>query len=217
MTELLGYVASALVVLSLTMRSLLRLRIISLCGSISFLIYGALIGSTPVMLTNGAIAVINLWFLGKEFAVRRSGSGDLGASRIRIDSPFLRDFVEYHLADIRRFQPDFSMPTPTGGDADLVAFMLSRDGLPAGLVIGRHRDATMWIDLDYVLREHRDSRLGRWLYDAGTEVFVELGINRLQADAATDTHARYLRTVGFDRAETEPHADGTVEYERLLG
>ncbi len=216
MTEVLGYVASALVVLSLTMRSLLRLRIISLCGSLSFLVYGSLIGSIPVMVTNAAIAVINVWFLTKEFAVRRSGAGDLGASRIRIDSPFLRDFVEYHLADIRRFQPDFVMPTPDGGDADLVAFMLSRDGLPAGLVIGRHRDGTMWIDLDYVLREHRDSRLGRWLYGAGSDVFVELGIERLQADAATDAHARYLRTVGFDVAGTAAQADGTVEYERVL-
>lgn len=141
--EALGYLASALVVLALTMRSLLRLRMISLCGSVSFFVYGSLIGSVPVMITNASIALINLWFLGKEFRLRRSGMGDLGASRIRIDSPFLRDFVEYHLHDIRHFQPDFTMPTADGGDADLVAWMLTRDGLPAGVVVGRHRDDTL--------------------------------------------------------------------------
>ncbi len=216
MTELLGYVASALVVLSLTMRSLLRLRIISLCGSVSFLIYGALIDSVPVMVTNGSIAAINIWFLAKEFGVRRRGSGDLGASRIRIDSPFLRDFVEYHLSDIRRFQPDFVMPTPEGGSAELVAFMLTRDGLPAGLVIGRHLDDTMWIDLDYVLREHRDSRLGRWLFGAGADVFADLGIRCLIADAATEPHGRYLRDVGFTQVDDRAVTPGVGEFQRQL-
>ena len=195
--DALGYAASALVVLSLTMRSLLRLRIISLCGSLSFLAYGSFIGSVPVMITNGSIAVINLWFLSKEFRLRRSGMGDLGASSIRIDSPFLRDFVEYHLNDIRHFQPDFTMPTPHGGDADR-AWMLTRDGLPAGVVVGRHRDDTLWIDLDYVLREHRDSRLGRWLYGRGADVVGGIGVQRVRATATTDAHRRYLTGIGFE-------------------
>ncbi|MEM1333122.1 MAG: hypothetical protein AAGG08_06650 [Actinomycetota bacterium] len=205
MTEVLGYAASALVVLSLTMKSLLRLRLISLCGSAAFFVYGLLIESVPIVVTNICIAGINLWFLRTELSVRASGSGDLGASPIRIDSPFLRDFVEYHLADICRFQPDFTMPTPDGGDADLFALMLTRDGLPAGLVIGRRRGGTAWIDLDYVLREHRDSRLGRWLYGNGSGVFDELGVSELRADAATDAHARYLRTVGFDAVDDVSH------------
>jgi hypothetical protein len=195
--DAIGYLASALVVLSLTMHSLLRLRTISLCGSVSFLIYGSLIGSVPVMITNVSIAAINLWFLSKEFRLRRSGMGDLGASRIRIDSPFLCDFVEYHLDDIQRFQPDFAMPTPGGGDADLVAWMLTREGLPAGVVVGRHREDTLWIDLDYVLREHRDSRLGRWLYGPGADVLGELGVQHVRATAATDAHVRYLTGIGF--------------------
>ena len=216
MTEALGYAASALVVLSLTMKSLLRLRVISLCGSLSFLVYGALIGSTPVMVTNVCIAAINVWFLSKEFSIRRSHTTDLGASQIRVDSPFLRDFVDYHLSDICRFQPDFEMPTPAGGDAEPVAFVLTRDGLPAGLVIGRHRDHTLWIDLDYVLREHRDSRLGRWLYGADSTALAALDVTEVRADAATDVHARYLRSIGFapDAEAHEPSVTAPITYVR---
>lgn len=192
-TEVVGYAASALVVLSLTMRSLLRLRLISLAGSATFLTYGVLIGSTPIVITNVCIAAINLWFLRKEFAVRMSGSADLGVSRIRPDSPFLRDFVEYHINDICHFQPDFSMPV---GD-DVVAMMLTREGLPAGLVVGHRDDTTLHIDLDYVLREHRDSRLGTWLYGTGSGVFREFGVRRLRADAITDAHEKYLTRAGF--------------------
>ncbi|NQV06152.1 YgjV family protein, partial [bacterium] len=50
--EILGYAASALVVLSLAMRSILRLRIIGLVGSVAFMVYGILIGSYPVAITN---------------------------------------------------------------------------------------------------------------------------------------------------------------------
>lgn len=201
--EAIGYAASALVVVSLTMRSILRLRIISLCGSATFLTYGILIESTPIIITNLCIAAINVWFLRKEFAVRRSGHGDLGVSRIRSDSPFLRDFVEYHLDDITNFQPEFQMPT---GD-DVIALMLTRDGLPAGLVVGHLHDTTMSIDLDYVMREHRDSRLGKWLYGSGRSVFRDAGITELRAVAVTDAHDRYLRQVGFD-----PPADRSGEF-----
>lgn len=192
-TEVIGYAASALVVLSLTMRSILKLRLISLCGSITFLVYGLLIESTPIIITNASIAAINVWHLRKEFGVRTSGSADLGASIIRADSPFLRDFVEYHIDDICHFQPDFSMPV---GD-DVVAMMLTREGLPAGLVVGHLDDTTLHVDLDYVLREHRDSRLGVWLYGPGAHVFRTLGVTRLRADAVTDAHEKYLHRAGF--------------------
>lgn len=194
MTELVGYLASALVVLSLTMRSLLRLRLLSLAGSVTFLTYGVLIESVPIIVTNCCIAAINLWFLRKEFAIRRSGSADLGASRIRADSPFLRDFVDYHHDDILDFQPDFSLPT---GD-DVLALMLTREGAPAGLVIGHlGGDGRLRIDLDYVLREHRDSRLGVWLYGRGADVFRALGIRSIRATALTEAHRKYLRRAGF--------------------
>ena len=141
---LVGYLASALVVVSLTMRSVVRLRIISLLGSITFVVYGLLIDSAPIVVTNAAIMAINVWFLRKEFASVSGGGFDLGASHIRPDSPFLRDFVDFHLIDIHRFQPDFVLTT---GD-DVTSWLLTRDGLPAGLLIGRRSGSTLTIDLD---------------------------------------------------------------------
>lgn len=197
-TELVGYVASALVVLALTRTSVVRLRLLSLAGSVTFVAYGVLIDSVPILVTNGCIAVINIWFLRKEFVTgSTSGSGfALGASAIRADSPFLRDFVDYHLDDIRRFQPDFSLPT---GD-DVFALLLTRDSLPAGLVVGRRQGAaTLRIDLDYVLADYRDSRLGRWLYGPGARAFREHQLEVLIADATTPAHDHYLERIGFER------------------
>lgn len=198
--EMVGYAASALVVLALTMTSVVRLRMVSLCGSITFFVYGTLIDSVPIMITNGSIAVINVWFLRKEFGSGGPHGRDLGVSHIRPDSPFLADFVAFHLTDIHRFQPDFHLPI---GD-DVVTLLLNRDGLPAGLLIGRRGGSTLTIDLDYVLGPYRDSRLGRWLYGPGAEVFRSDGITELRSAGTTDTHRKYLERVGFQPSAADP-------------
>jgi len=186
--EIVGYAASALVVLSLTMRSVVRLRAISLVGSIAFVVYGLLIESVPIILTNASIACINIWFLRAELGLRR----DLGAVLIASDAPFLVDFVDFHLADIHRFQPTFEMPT-----GDVVCILLTRDGLPAGALIGTRDADELDVVLDYVLRPYRDSRLGTWLFGPGASVFRSAGIRRLTSHPGDDVHRSYLDRMGF--------------------
>lgn len=191
-TELVGYLASVLVVTSLAMTSVVRLRSISLVGSLTFLVYGVLIGSVPILVTNGAIAAINVWFLRNELGHHR----DLGAVVVPADSPFLADFVQFHLDDIRRFQPGFEMVD--AHDRDAMCIVLTRDGLPAGAFVGRRRaEGEVEVLLDYVLRAYRDSRLGTWLYGTGASVFRERGVRRLVTPAGADGHGGYLRQVGF--------------------
>ncbi|MGE3328654.1 MAG: hypothetical protein AB7N61_24945 [Acidimicrobiia bacterium] len=186
--ELVGYAASALVVLSLTMTSVVRLRLISLIGSLTFVAYGLLIDSAPIVITNISIAVINVWFLRTELGHHR----DLGASPIAVDSPFLTDFLLFHLSDIRTFQPEFAMPA-----SDAIALLLTRDGLPAGALIARRHGPELEVILDYVVRAYRDSRLGQWLFGRGSHVLRDLGVTRVWAQASTDVHRSYLQRVGF--------------------
>jgi hypothetical protein len=193
--ELVGYAASALVVASLAMTSVVRLRTISLLGSITFVAYGALIGSIPIVVTNTAIAALNLWFLSRELGGKR----DLGAIVVPVDSPFLHDFLGHHVAEIRQFQPEFDPAGPF--DA---AFVLTRDGLPAGVVLGRRDGERLDIDLDFVLKAYRDSRLGRWLYGPGATVFRSAGVSTVTSAAGTDTHQSYLQRVGFTQAPDDP-------------
>ena len=158
-TEVVGYVASALVVLSLAMTSVVRLRLISLVGSVVFVVYAVLIGSVPIVITNVAIAGLNLWFLRNELGGRR----DLGAIPVPVDSPYLSDFLRFHLADIRRFQPDFEVPEPAD---DVVALLLiarrparrrvdrpSGRHRPARAARPRHQAVPRQPDLDVAVRQ----------------------------------------------------------------
>ena len=186
--ELIGYLASALVVASLAMTSVVRLRVLSLAGSVTFVVYGALIGSVPIIVTNASIAALNIWFLSQELGGRR----DLGAVVVPPDSPFLLDFLRHHADDIARFQPDY--------DADrqhTFSLVLTRDGLPAGVVLGDRTGERLDITLDYVLPAFRDSSLGRWLYTGGSGVFRAADIDQLTATAPSEAHRGYLRRVGF--------------------
>lgn len=104
--ELVGYLASALVVASLAMTSVVRLRTVSLIGSLVFVAYGALLPSIPIIITNAAVAGLNIWFLRKEFGAHR----DLGAVPIEPRAPFLVDFLSSHTDDIASFHRSSAYP-----------------------------------------------------------------------------------------------------------
>ena len=61
--EMLGYLASIFVAVSLMMRSLTKLRVINLIGALLFTAYGLIIGAFPVAVVNAFIALVNVYYL----------------------------------------------------------------------------------------------------------------------------------------------------------
>ena len=61
--EWVGYLASAFIVISLIMTSVVKIRIINTIGCILFLIYGLTVGAYPVAISNGLIIIINGYHL----------------------------------------------------------------------------------------------------------------------------------------------------------
>ena len=202
MIELFGYIASAIIVLSLTMTSLLRLRIIGLLGASMFATYGVLVSAWPVVATNGVIIGLHAFFLWRAW----TDDEYFTLLRVRPDSYYLLEFLDFHRNEICSFQPDFEYEP---ADDHFTLFIL-RDMVPAGLFIARRDEGTtMKVQLDYVIARFRDLKAARFLFHANREVFSSQGVDLLQATAKTDAHKRYLERVGF--VATPP--DG---YEMLL-
>ncbi|AUI87839.1 hypothetical protein BS333_15710 [Vibrio azureus] len=63
--EILGYAASIMVAISLTMKDIIKLRILNFIGCALFTAYGLMIDSWPVVITNGFIACVNVYFLAR--------------------------------------------------------------------------------------------------------------------------------------------------------
>ena len=63
-TEVIGYIASFLVLISFLMRDIKKLRLVNSVGCVAFVIYGILLDwSLPIIITNTAIVSINLYYL----------------------------------------------------------------------------------------------------------------------------------------------------------
>ncbi|WP_052664975.1 hypothetical protein [Nitriliruptor alkaliphilus] len=191
--ELIGYTASALIVVSLLMSSLLRLRVIGLFGAIIFTVYGVLIGAFPIVAANGTIIAIQVFHLSRMLR-QRAADAYFEALEVPADSPVLRRFVDFHSEDARRFQPDFP-----GIQGHELALLILRDAVPAGAVLAEVDGEQAHVTLDYVVAEHRDLRPGRFLW-VDSDAFTSRGIRRVTTTAPSPEHARYLGSVGFEPA-----------------
>jgi hypothetical protein len=202
--EILGYVASVLVAVSLMMRSILRLRVINLIGAICFTVYGVLISAYPVAAVNGVIALINVYFL---FQMTRAREHFVLAE-VRPISDYLAQFLKFYAGEIRRFQPDF---THDPARAQFVFFIL-RDMVPAGLVILEPRAAgSAWVMLDFVTPAYRDFRVADFLFRRNTAAFRAKGLTTLHSAPGTPQHEAYLRRLGFVAA------NGAYRYDLAAG
>lgn len=186
--EVVGYVASALVVFSLTRSRLLWLRTFGLAGSTVFLVYGLLIGSVPVVLTNLTIIGINVWHLWRI----TTGREEFSILEVDPGSAYLRRFLEFHRDDIAAAQPDFSGVR----EGDTVV-MLLRDMVPTVVVIGRVRGTDFRVFLDYAIPRYRDFKLGKWFYDRRSDFFDRLGADTIVTTGLTEIQRRYLKTAHF--------------------
>ena len=61
--EMLGYLAMAAVGVSIAMKKIHYLRIWNLTGAVLFTIYGYLIESSPVMILNIILTLLNIYYL----------------------------------------------------------------------------------------------------------------------------------------------------------
>lgn len=187
--EIIGYVGSGLVVVSLMMRSVLRLRVVNLVGAFIFTVYGVLIQAWPVVGMNAAIVLIDVYYL-RQMLPQRPDHFDVIESSPA--SVYVQRFLDFHRADIGRFVPEWE-----GLRGDHRVFLVLRNAVPAGVVIARDLgDGDVRVDLDYVVPEQRDFRPGEWVYDR-SGVFRANGWRRVQAAPGNTSHQHYLERMGF--------------------
>ena len=60
MIEIYGYIGSVLVVVSMLMSSIIKLRVINILGSVISGSYALIIGSFPLVLMNSCLIIINV-------------------------------------------------------------------------------------------------------------------------------------------------------------
>ncbi len=193
--ELVGYLGSLLIIISMTRTSILHLRLIGLAGSLTFFVYSILIGAYPVAVVNAVIAGVHLFFLRQLRSKRHEYFTSLELNK---ESRYLRHFLDFHDEDIRQHQPAFEFEPR---DDQVRAFVL-RDLMPAGVFIGRTvPDGSIEVELDYVIPQYRDFKVAEYLYSDRSGIFVERGCRRIWTRPGNDEHVRYFERLGFRPAK----------------
>ncbi len=196
--ELIGYLASVLVAISLMMRSVLRLRLINLVGSLVFAVYGLLIGALPIALLNFLIVLINLYTLLQMLRAQEY----FELLEVGPESPYLQRFLRFYADDIRQLMPDFAYD-PEGTD---VAFLVLRDMVPAGVFLARRgEDGSLLVTLDYVIPGYRDLKAARFIYGENLAFFKDQGIHHVYSLPGSKRHRDYLRRMGFRLANSSTY------------
>ncbi|NOX28829.1 MAG: hypothetical protein GXP35_02065 [Actinobacteria bacterium] len=190
--ELVGYGASTLIIISIIQKSILRLRLVGLAGSLAFFAYALLIGAYPIAVVNVIAAGIHIWFLRKLIGRKNEVFRIL---HVLPESRYLLNFLEFYADEIQgRYQPDFVYePSP-----DLVTAFILRDMVPAGVLIGRvQADGSFKVDLDFVIPQYRDFKIGHYVYSPDSALLTGIAPTVVWTDAANDDHAQYLKRIGF--------------------
>ena len=184
--ELIGYLGSALVVVSMLMTSVVRLRVINLIGSAIFTCYALLIRSYPTAVMNLFLVGINVYHLFRLLKVQKHY--DLIPTDI--GDRYVAYLLEKNMDDIHAWFPEFVLPE--GGD--VVAFLVCCDSNPAGLFLGKRTgDGAVEVLLDYATPVYRDTSVGRYLY----EQLARNGYRALVFRANAPEHVGYMKKVGY--------------------
>ena len=182
--ELIGYTGSLLVIVSMLMTSVVKLRIINTIGSVIFCGYAIAIHSYPTAAMQVCLIIINIINLYKLNNTKKEYS----AVEEKADDAFIAHFLSVNSEDIKKFFPDFS--APAAGDK---IFLITCEQIPAGIFIAEDNSSALKVKLDYTTPAYRDCSAGKFLYSH----LQKIGIKKISAETKIPAHEKYLNKMGF--------------------
>ena len=185
--EIVGYIGSALVVVSMLMSSIVKLRVINTVGSIISGVYAVLCGALPLALMNAClitINLINLWKLSRKkeeiYEMVEAAGGDTLLTR----------FLDHYKEDIQVFFPDYKPEDTTAQ----TAFVVLKEGAPVGVLMGDVSDGALDIAIDYSTPAYRDCSVGSFLH----QQLPGQGVHTLKfTKTVAEGHETYLKKMGY--------------------
>ena len=183
--EIIGYVGSALVLVSFLMASVVKLRVVNAIGSGIFAAYALIIHSYPTMIMNICLVLINLYYLWK----LRNRDPNYQMVRVSPTDLYLSAFLKSHQADIASCFPGRSWDV-TALDH---AYLICHGDETAGVLMGAEKAGVLNIALDYTTPTYRDTSVARYLLDH----LPAEKLSALQYENAEPNHMGFLKKMGY--------------------
>lgn len=192
--EMVGYIASVIVAISLMMKSIRKLRWYNLVGAGIMSVYGFMLGSLPVGLLNLFIAVVDAYYLWQMYLKKEYYK----LLEMPADRVYLGYFLNFYKEDILRHFPNFDFIIKEENEHLIVL----RNMIPAGLMIGKVTNGTLEIEIEYAMPEYRDNKIGEFLFCKQGKFFISKGINKITTKAHSPEFEKYIKAIGFKLTDT---------------
>jgi len=200
--QIIGYAASVVIALSMTMSSIVKFRWINLFGALSFLTYGVLFNSIPIVILNTFIIGVDIFYLFRIYSKKELFT----TIEIRSGNKYLLEFLKFYNKDIQKFFPGFKYRP----ELNTISFFVLRNMAVAGIFLAHKIDKkTLSVGLDFVVPEYRDYKNANFIYKRLRKRFIDDGIEQVAVYPQSISHIKYLDKIGFVKQD-----DGT--YLRIL-
>ncbi|MDA3867410.1 MAG: hypothetical protein PF489_11775 [Salinivirgaceae bacterium] len=203
LVELIGYLASVLIMVSMMTISIMKGRVITILGGLLFIAYGLYIESQPVAVLNAFIVLFNLYYMYRYVF----HYDDFKLLEITAKGNYSDEFFQFFEHDIKRFFPTFKFEV----DYERKVFLILKNMIVSGMLVGYEREGSFIIEMDYAIPKYRDFKLGRYLYQQTPEVFTT-SYTQFVAETENAAHKKYLLKMGFHPVEEM----GSTYYVKLL-
>ena len=190
--EWIGYIAPVIILISMTTNSIVKFRWINFVGAACFSIYGYFIGILPVCILNGAIALIDLYYLFNIYTKQEN----FETLEIKQVDEYLVKFLQYHHSEIQKICPGFIY----NPNMNTMSFYILRNMSVAGIFLAhRQSNDVLVVGLDYVIPEYRDFKNGKFVYYSLKDKFINLGFKTIKADNNFLQNDAYFKKIGFKK------------------
>ncbi len=187
--EWIGYIASILVLISLSVSSMLKLRTINLFGSVVFSFYGFAIGSLPVGIMNLIITFSNIYYLRALYFQK----DNFEIIETESTQKYIQKFLNYFKKDIQKIFPDFKLQY----NENQMVLMIMRNMNFAGLFIAQKNGDNIEVELDYVTPQYRDFKTGPFIIEHFRKDVNNKKYKTIVATSQIPQQIKYLKKMGF--------------------
>ncbi|MBE6131660.1 MAG: YgjV family protein [Erysipelotrichaceae bacterium] len=181
--EIIGYTGTILVVLSMMMTSVIKLRIINICGSVLSMTYAIISNTWPIVVMNGALIIINV------IQLIRTYSRKLNFSYTKVNTFDLsyNHFIKIYKNDIEKYFHNINLNNKEE------VYLVFIDTELVGILVGTKDHDKFNVIIDYAIPKYRDMSIGKYLYPKLKNHKIKYIIQNNELI----NHRKYLYKMGF--------------------
>ncbi len=188
-----GYFASLCLIVALLVKTAIQFRVFNILGCVSFIIYAVIFSTWPVLITNGILLVINVFYLNKISKHKE----DFDLIEFTSAEKLAQKFLLHNKADIDNYFPAFDAALLM----DNLNFIVTRDLVIANVFsVQLHTNGDAIVELNYTSKKYRDFKIGKFIFEKAKQMLLAKGIRRIiYKTVFNKSHETFLKVSGFTK------------------